>query len=205
MTSSDDFRRDAAVFRDVDGSLIVGIYLDERRRGTNVRQLIADARAIGADAIWVHGAAVDTSLGFVGKGAYVLLQAPAPPAPLNLPEVPEELVHEMQRTCFAGVWGRHEPGALDPAATFVGLHEAGRWTGVCAVRADARWIDGPGVLPLLRTPERYAHLVRGAAAHLPRNRPLTLETWGDTAETLAAYRTLGFEIVESLPGWELRL
>jgi hypothetical protein len=32
-----------------------------------------------------------------------------------------------------------------------------------------------------------------------------LETWGESAQTLEAYRALGFEVVEELPGWELRL
>jgi hypothetical protein len=32
-----------------------------------------------------------------------------------------------------------------------------------------------------------------------------LETWGDSPETLEAYQRLGFEVVEEIPGWELRL
>jgi ribosomal protein S18 acetylase RimI-like enzyme len=58
---------------------------------------------------------------------------------------------------------------------------------------------------MLRTPDRSADLVRGAAAYLPRNRPVTLETWGESGETIEAYRALGFEVMEEVPGWELRL
>jgi hypothetical protein len=68
-----------------------------------------------------------------------------------------------------------------------------------------RWIDGPGVNPMLRAPEPSAGLVRGAAAYLPRNRPVTLETWGESGRTLEAYRALGFQAAERLPGRELRL
>jgi hypothetical protein len=32
-----------------------------------------------------------------------------------------------------------------------------------------------------------------------------LETWGESGQTLEAYGALGFEVVERLPGWELRL
>ena len=32
---------------------------------------------------------------------------------------------------------------------------------------------------------------------------VTLETWGDTEATLDAYRAIGFELVEYVPGWEL--
>jgi hypothetical protein len=56
----------------------------------------------------------------------------------------------------------------------------------------------------LRTAERYARLVRGAAAFLALDR-VTLETWGDSAETLEAYLQLGFAVVEYVPGWELDL
>jgi hypothetical protein len=87
----------------------------------------------------------------------------------------------------------------------VGLYEKGRWVGICQLDLIERWIDGPGVHPMLRTPERSAQLVQGAAAYLPRNRPVTLETWGESERTLEAYRELGFEVIERLPGWELRL
>jgi hypothetical protein len=47
--------------------------------------------------------------------------------------------------------------------------------------------------------------VRGAAAYLPRNLPVNLETWGESPQTIDAYRELGFEVIEEVPGWELRL
>jgi hypothetical protein len=29
-----------------------------------------------------------------------------------------------------------------------------------------------------------------------------MEAWGDSAETIEAYRKLGFEVIEEMPGWE---
>jgi hypothetical protein len=54
-----------AVIRAADGSLVVDV---ELRPGpgaaSDLRQLIADSRAVGADSIWVSGVAVDAALGF---------------------------------------------------------------------------------------------------------------------------------------------
>ena len=96
---------------------------------------------------------------------------------------------------------RSEP---DPSDTFVGLHEAGAWIGICELDPTTGWIDGPGVIPGLRTPDRYARLVRGAAA-LVQSSPVGLETWGDSEETIESYRQLGFKLLEYVPGWELIL
>jgi len=78
------------------------------------------------------------------------------------------------------------------------------WTGICELDAATGWIDSPGVIPGLRTPDRYARLVRGAATLLPPG-PVGLETWGDGEATIEAYVHLGFKVVEYVPGWELIL
>jgi hypothetical protein len=166
--------------------------------------LIAHARALGAETLWVHAHVVDAEFGFTRCGSYTRLTAEGPPAVVELASPPLNRVREIQRACFAGVWGHHDPGPPDPDSVFVGLHEGRTWVGICEVDAEGQWIDGPGVVPWLRTPDRYARLVRGAAAHL-RNEPVALETWGDTASTLAAYVRLGFEVVHSVSGWELDL
>jgi hypothetical protein len=101
------------------------------------------------------------------------------------------------------VWGHHRPAPEpDPEGTFVGLLEGRAWVGICEVDLEQNQIDGPGLLPAFRTADRYARLVRGASSLLASG-PVTLETWGDTEATLSAYRELGFELVEYLPGWEL--
>jgi hypothetical protein len=205
MSDAPSFRNDAVVSRAADGSCVVVLRLTNPSETTDLEQLVDEARAFSARAIWVFGGSIDPALGFVPTSGYVRLDAPVPPTPLLLPAPPNECVRDLQTTCFAGVWGRYEALSRDPPSRYVGLYEKGRWVGICQLDLIERWIDGPGVHPMLRAPERSAQLVRGAAAYLPRNRPVTLETWGESERTLEAYRELGFEVIERLPGWELRL
>jgi hypothetical protein len=197
------YRSHSTVIRAPDGSLVVDVELGPGAP-SDLRQLIADARAVGADSIWVSGFAVDGALGFERAGGYARLEAAAPPAPITLPSPPSTQIRELQIVCFAGVWGHHEPASIDPSTTFVGLHDGDRWVGICEVDTARRRIVNPGVRRGLRTPDRYARLVRGAAAHLGRG-PVTLETRGDSEETLAAYQEVGFSLAEYIPGWRLSL
>jgi hypothetical protein len=205
MTDPRRFLDNAVVARAADGGVVVVLHLDGTVEPSDLQQLEDEARKFNARAIWVFGGAIDEALGFTSAGGYVRLRAQAPPAPLLLPTPPRDAIRDLQTTCFAGIWGRYEAVSSDRASGYVGLYEKGRWVGICQVDLITRWIDGPGVHPMLRTPDRSADLVRGAAAYLPRNRPVTLETWGESGETIEAYRALGFEVMEEVPGWELRL
>jgi hypothetical protein len=206
MSDLHAFRQDAVVCRAADGSVVVVLHLTDEWVASDLAGLVAEARALNARAIWVFGGgSIDPQLGFTPTGGYMRLEAPAPPAPLLLRAPPDGCVRELQTTFFSGIWGRYEPVSRDPTSRYVGLYEKGRWTGICQVDVITGWIDGPGIHPLLRDPERSARLVRGAATYLPRNRPVNLETWGEPAETIEAYRELGFEVIEHVPGWELRL
>ena len=202
MPDSDDELVPIARFRALDGALVAEVDLTRHRRP--VEDLIAHARCLGADKLWLHAHVVEAGFGFKRRGSYTRLEAARPPAPVELALPPLVRVHEIQRACFADVWGHHDPGLPDSGSLFVGLHEGGAWVGICEVDPDAQWIDGPGVVPSFRTPDRYARLVRGAAAYL-RNEPVVLESWGDGASTRAAYVSLGFEVVHSVSGWELDL
>jgi hypothetical protein len=73
---------------------------------------------------------------------------------------------------------------------------------MCEVDLERNQIESPGLVAPFRTAERYARLVRNAASLLAPGL-VTLETCGDNEETLVAYRSLGFELVEYVPGWEL--
>ena len=192
-----------ARFPAADGTLVVEVDLTDGHDYA-VGELIAYTRALGAEKLWVHAHVVDAEFGFRRCGSYTRLRAERPPALVELASPPLSRVREIQRACFAGVWGHHDPAPPDPDSVFVGLHERGEWVGICEVDQDAQWIDGPGVMPWLRTPDRYARLVRGAAAYL-RDEPVGLETWGDVRPTLDAYADLGFEVVHSVSGWELDL
>jgi hypothetical protein len=194
---------DPAVIRTADGSLVVDVELGPAAV-CDLRQLIADARAVGADSIWLSGDAVDAALGFERAGGYARLEAAAPPTPIELPSPPPAQIRELQILCFAGVWGHHEPANVNPSTTFVGLHESDRWVGICEVDTPGGRIVDPGLRRGLRTPDRYTLLVRGAAARLAGG-PVTLETWGDSEATLAAYQELGFSLAEYIPGWQLNL
>jgi hypothetical protein len=203
VTDGDDTPTPIACFRAPDGAVVAEVDLSRSTRGATV-DLIARARSLGAAKLWVHAHVIDVGLGFTHRGAYVRLRATLPPAPIELPFPPREQIVELQRGCFGDVWGHHEPGPPADDSVFVALHEAGRWVGICEADPEALWIDGPGLLPGFRTPDRYGRLVRGAAAYL-RHEPVVLETWGDSASTLAEYRALGFEVVQSVSGWELDL
>jgi hypothetical protein len=165
---------------------------------------IGQARALGAGKLWLHAHVVDAEFGFRRCGSYTRLVAERPLALVDLASPPLRCVRDLQRACFAGVWGHHNPALPDPDSVFVGVQEGGFWVGICEVGPQAQWIDGPGLVPGLRTPERYARLVRAAAAYL-QDAPVSLETWGDSTPILDAYVALGFEVVHSVSGWELDL
>jgi hypothetical protein len=206
MTEAHGFRQNVVVSRATDGSLVIVLHLTEEWEAPDLAELVDEARVFNARWIWIFGGeSIDPALGFTPTGGYKRLEAPVPPPGLLLTAPPGHCILELQLTCFSGVWGRYEPVSRDPLSRYVGLYEKGRWTGICQVDPIAGWIDGPGVHPLLRTPERSVQLVRAAAAYLPRNLPVNLETWGESAETIDAYRNLGFEVIEEVPGWELRL
>jgi hypothetical protein len=191
-----------ALFRASDGSSVAEV--DLGRGACALPTLIEEARSAGAQRLWVHATAVGADLGFRQLGGYARLEAEHLTNRVDLARPPLHLVRRLMLACFAGVWGHHEPSEPDPSDTFVGLHEAGAWIGICELDPATGWIDGPGVIPGLRTPDRYARLVRGAAA-LVHSSPVALETWGDSEETLDAYRQLGFTLLEYVPGWELIL
>jgi hypothetical protein len=189
----------AALFRAPDGRLIY-----ELSSAPSSSRSIAEASALGADAVWAQGSVVDAALGFQQRRGYARLEAAQLPPPLELARPPRDAVRELLVQCFSGVWGHAEPGELDPDTVYVGLHERGDWVGVCGVDTNRGWIDAPGVKLGLRTPDRYVRLVRGAAAFVLLT-PVKLETWGDSVETLRAYGDIGFRVVEYVPGWELNL
>jgi hypothetical protein len=190
-----------AVFRAADDSLVAEV--NPPISPEALSRLVTTARSRGIQAIWVRGnLASEGSDGLEQCRGYARLQAISPLTEIDAARPPLALVPELQIACFSGVWGHHRPATEpDPDATFVGLHEAGGWVGICEVDIERHQIDSPGLVPPFRTADRYARLVREAASMLTPGL-VTLETWGDTEATLTAYRELGFELVEYVPGWE---
>jgi hypothetical protein len=191
------------VIRAADGSLVV--YIELGPVGVpDLRQLIADARALGTDSIWLKGPLADTSLGFERAGGYARLETARPLMRIKLPTPPAAEIRGLRMSCFEGVWGHPEPANVNPSTTFVGLREAAGWIGICEVDTNKRRIVYPAVRRGFRTPSRYARLVCGASERLGTG-PISLETCGDNEDTLAAYNNLGFSLAECTPGWQLNL
>ncbi|SRR5260370_34325012 len=212
VASVDDFQLESldslgvasavAVFRAADDSLVAEV--NPPIDATALAGLVSTARLRGIRAIWARGSAPsEGSVGFQQRRGYARLQAISPLTEIDAARPPLALVPALQVACFSGVWGHHRPALEpDPDAIFVGLHESRAWVGICEVDLERSQIDSPGLLAPFRTPDRYARLVREASSLLAPGL-VTLETWGDTEPTLAAYRELGFELVEYVPGWEL--
>jgi hypothetical protein len=206
MSDVHGFRHDAVLSHAADGSLVLVVHLSGQAEATDIEQLVTHARNLDARAIWVFGGSIDPTLGFTPATGCVRLEAPVPPAPILLPAPPFEVFASCRPPASPASGAATSLSRQTLRARMWGwLYEKGRWVGICQALVIAGWIDGPGVHPMLRTPERSVQLVRGAAAYLSRNRPVTLETWGESADTLEAYRALGFDVIEELPGWEFRL
>jgi hypothetical protein len=191
-----------AVFRAADNSLVAEV--SPPIGAAALAELVATARSRGIGAIWARGSAPsEDGVGFEPRRGYARLQAINPLTEIDAARPALALVPELQIACFSGIWGHHRPALEpDPDTIFVGLHEARVWVGICEVDLEWSQIDSPGLLPRFRTSDRYARLVREASSLLTPGL-VTLETWGDTESTLAAYHELGFELVEYVPGWEL--
>jgi hypothetical protein len=193
-----------AVFHAADGSLVAE--LNPPIGNAALSRLVAKARRQGIEAIWANGVFFSAqSFGFRRRRGYARLQAVKPNTEADVAQPPLSLVPKLQVDCFSGIWGHHRPAEEpDPDATFVGLYDSSGWIGVCEVDLERNQIESPGMITPFRTADRYAELVRDAWSMLAPG-VVTLETWGDTEATLDAYRALGFELVEYVPGWELAL
>ena len=193
-----------AVFRAADDSLVAEV--NPPISAAALSRLVTTARSRGIHALWIRGCTFSAdSFGFQPRRGYARLQAVNPLTEIDAARPPLCLVPELQIACFSGVWGHHRPALEpDPDTVHVGLHEFGAWVGICEVDLERNQIDSPGLLSSFRTADRYARLVRGASSLLAPG-SVTLKTWGDAETTLAAYRELGFELAEYVPGWELIL
>jgi hypothetical protein len=162
------------------------------------------ARATGAELLWVHTNDDLSEHGFRRAGAYVRLHTDEVPVRKREPSYIEERDYaEVLARAYSGLWGhKHVSPLAEPpeGAVVVGVPVVG----LCTVFPTERLIDGPGVLPEGREPDAYASLLLSACVVLGAG-PADLDSWGDTQETIEAYEDLGFDVVERVQGWELRL
>jgi hypothetical protein len=191
-----------AVFHAADGSLVAEV--NPPIGNVALSRLVTRARRRGIAAIWASGSTFSAqSFGFRRRRGYARLQACSPLMTIDAAQPPLSLVPDLQVACFSGIWGHHRPAEEpDPDATYVGLYKSGAWVGICEVDLERNRIESPGLAAPFRTADRYARLVRDSASMLAAGL-VTLETWGDSEETIDAYRAIGFDLVEYVPGWEL--
>lgn len=131
------------------------------------------------------------------------------------------LMVALSNRTFGDLWGHWEntPGLVDevrmaetldyydPAGIFIAVNSAGEAVGQCRAKAardahsdftSTHVIDQPGVVPEHREAGLHVPLAL-TAAHWLRSqaaRPIRLESWGDSATTIAHYEGLGFALVE---------
>ena len=176
--------------------------------GRDVAEWISRAREVDAELLWLHTNADLSSYGFERFPGYVRMRTEAPPGGEPLPRLKPELYAATLDGAYRGLWGHKlVPDDAEPPAEAVILaledgHDAP--VGLCRVFPADRLVDGPGVLPQARTVAAYMRLLLGACACLGPG-PVDLESWGDQAAVIDAYREAGFEIVESTAGWQLAL
>jgi hypothetical protein len=178
----------------------------ELEPGQSAKALVAEARGLGAQLLWVHDDDDLEPLGFRAAGAYVRMHADRIPAGEPLPSLRAEDYASTLARAYAGLWGHKQvrPNAVPPKGAFVvGLSEDGQIVGLCRVFPKERLID-PGVVPEARTTERYARLLAAGCAALGPG-GAAIDSWGDDDATIEAYRSFGFEVAEQIQGWELVL
>lgn len=160
-----------AVFRAADDSLVAEVH--PPMGAAALSHLLTAARSRGIGAIWVRGDLVSGDIyGFERRRGCARLEADNPLTEIDAARPPLALVPQLQVACFSGVWGHHRPALEpDPDATFVGLHEAGAWVGICEVDLERNEIDSPGLLAPFRTADRYARLVRAKPRRCWRRAP----------------------------------
>jgi hypothetical protein len=138
---------------------------------------------------------------------YVRMRAERPAQGPRLPRLKPAHYPPLATAPYRGLWGHKllsEP-AEPPAHTIVlGLYQGDEPIGLCLVAPAERLIDGPGVLPPARMPQACARLLTGACAELGPG-PVHLDSWGDAPTVIGACEDSGFDVVERVTGWQLRL
>jgi hypothetical protein len=166
---------------------------------------VDSARSEGAELVWVHTNDDLSAHGFRRAGAYVRMHVDDVPVRgrIEPPLLEERDYAEVLARAYSGLWGHKlvSPLAQPPEdAVVVGVPVVG----LCRAWPQQRLIDGPGVLPEGRSADAYASLLLSACKVLGPG-PADLDSWGDDEETIEAYEDLGFDVVERVQGWELRL
>jgi hypothetical protein len=202
------------VVRATDGAVVAEADLGST--DVTVDELVAAGRAAGATLVWAHGGDL-AAHGFRSVHGYARLhvdwnakRVPAHKTGIDyrLSTVDIAASPELLTEAFLDQWGHkqvHPPAVSDDDGSVVlGLAENSRYVGICQFWPGDRIVDGPGVIPAVRSAQLKVHLLRAVCALLGDG-PVDLDTWGEDDETIAAYMALGFQVVVRELGWELRL
>ncbi|GGK22706.1 hypothetical protein GCM10008955_15230 [Deinococcus malanensis] len=154
--------------------------------------------------------------GYREVAAYRLLAGPTPQEAAALPggltlhslsEVPDIAIRLDALGTYEDRIGHHavipqaaadDAGGFDPTLSLIALDEQGHAAGICRAAPEEGYvrIDAPGVRQDLRATSLRAALLLGVCA-LARDRGfehVSVESWGDTAEELAADLQLGLGV-----------
>lgn len=115
----------------------------------------------------------------------------------------EEMTEWFPQLTFAGTFL-----LFAPDGTVAGICRAEMSEHLSALRCvSTGWIDAPGVVAEYREDAFYRLLLLTAMRWLTPQSPsvIELESWSDTAQTLAVYRTLGFTVVQEAISYRLLL
>lgn len=169
--------------------------------------LVAEARAHGAELLWVHTNVDLSPFGFNRFPGYARLRAESPADGEPLAALADAHYAQTMDRAYRGLWGHKQiTSAASPpdGAAVIGLVDDDEPIGLCTVFVSDRLVDGPGLVPGARVPSNYLRLLSGACAVLGPG-PIDLESWGDPDELLDGYGVLGFAPVERTHGWGMRL
>ena len=173
-----------------------------------VAEWIERAHAAAAELLWLHTDVDLSAHNFERFPGYVRMRTETAPRGEPLPRLEPELYAATLDGSYRGLWGHKlvsEDAEPPPGAVILALHdERAMPVGLCTVYPTDRLVDGPGVLPDARATVAYTRLLRGACDRLSPG-PVDLDSWGDSADVIDAYKELGFEIVERTAGWQLPL
>ena len=169
--------------------------------------LIAEAGRQGAELLWIHANRDLSQFGFRRARGYVRLFAEDAPTGSSFELLKRSDYARLVNAGYAGLWGHKQvPSDARPpeGAVVIGLRESDVVVGLCTVFPAERTLDAPGVVPAHRRPDSYVEILLAACAVLGPG-PASIDSWGDDPEVIRAYRRLGFQPIDQVQGWELRL
>lgn len=215
----------------IGSELLTRVLKRVREAGASDARVYANAERSGPNAFLLkHGFApvsAYTRMTIAGTGAFPLPEMPEGFIIRTYDQVDRiDVLVDIMNRGYEGLWGHHWITAEEmtewfPQLILSGLFllfaPDGKIVGICRAEMSEHlsalrgvstgWIDAPGVVAEYREDTFYRLLLLTAARWLASQSPavIELESWGDTAQTLAVYRTSGFTVVQKENSYRLSL